>query len=485
MQNSIVEHRDFVAIASKFFGVGKYDDGCKILRQGLGLRYSNLASTLILARELSLRRLHSECLQLLDCIPLDEMNAEAFQLRGNSALQLGRPSDAEPAYTAAVKLDPQAADALIGLATLRWSQNFDDDARALAKSALKADNNNSRALVFNAGLSLFDDDFDAFERGFASARASTPKDPNLEHSYATGLLRRGVWSQGWHAYKKRESFSLPYVFRKHSFPQTLEDCAGKTVCLLIEQGFGDVIQFFRYVEILDRLGADVHVRCHERLHRLLSSSCVNVTFHDAIKRSADFDYVLPLFDIPCMLDWSSEQHFGKTPYLHAEDQLKAKWAPRLACEGPKIAIAWQGNPNTAVDIGRSLPDEALAALLADPSATFFSIQKGDAEHIAREKNLPNNLRFLDGLDEGPDAFVDTAAVMQCVDLVLTTDTSVAHLAGALGVRCAIMLQARPDWRWGESKRTTKWYPSATLLRQSTHGNWASVVADAIDVIEGL
>jgi hypothetical protein len=161
-----------------------------------------------------------------------------------------------------------------------------------------------------------------------------------------------------------------------------------------------------------------------------------------------------------------------SPYLFAEPDRVAAWRDRIGTGGLRIGINWQGNSGRFEDRGRSMPLAAFAPLAAVPGVRLISLQKGEGEEQAA--NFP--VTTLAGLDDGPDAFIDTAAVMATLDLIITSDTSIAHLAGALGRPVWVALRRIPDWRWMLDRTDSPWYPTMRLFRQTTEGDWDGVFA---------
>jgi hypothetical protein len=186
----------------------------------------------------------------------------------------------------------------------------------------------------------------------------------------------------------------------------------------------------------------------------------------------------PLFDLFCPL-LSLPQLIAKpgmeVPYLTAEPDRVALWRDRLGASGYRVGIAWQGNPASAAERGRSVPLEHFLPLAQAPGVRLISLQKHHG--LAQLDTIPPGLRIEtlgDDLDSGPDAFIDTAAVMQSLDLVVTSDTSIAHLAGALGRPVWVALQHVPDWRWLLTGEECAWYPTMRLFRQTKRRDWAGV-----------
>jgi hypothetical protein len=166
---------------------------------------------------------------------------------------------------------------------------------------------------------------------------------------------------------------------------------------------------------------------------------------------------------------------AEVPYLRPENWRLPRWSQRIGAHGFRIGCVWQGNPNPEADIARSFPLRALAPLASIDGVRLISLQKGPGEEQIEAAGFPVE-RLGPDYDAGYDAFLDAAAAMKCLDLVVTCDTSMAHLAGALGVRVWVALKRDSEWRWMRGRDDSPWYPTMLLFRQQTAGDWASVVA---------
>jgi hypothetical protein len=211
--------------------------------------------------------------------------------------------------------------------------------------------------------------------------------------------------------------------------------------------------------------------------RLLRGLPVPVTFIPENTRPKTLDYYVPLLSLPLLFATRLESIPAPVPYLKAEPDRVAGWREKLGEHGFRVAIAWQGKTKGINDPYRSFPLAALAPLAALPGVRLISLQKGEgSEQLA---NLPAGMtveRLGDDFDSGFDAFIDSAAVMECCDLVVTLDTSIAHLAGALGRPTWTALKSVPEWRWFVERRDSPWYPTMTLYRQPRFEDWDSVFA---------
>jgi hypothetical protein len=248
----------------------------------------------------------------------------------------------------------------------------------------------------------------------------------------------------------------------------------KRVLVLNDHGLGDTIQFFRYLPLMAANGVDATFVCPPRLRRLLSSKA-NIRFADRPPEGEQFDAQIALSSLPHAFGTRLETIPAAVPYLAAEPALREMWLARIGAEGFKIGVAWQGNPDPEADRARSMRLTALAPLAEVPGVRLISLQKGLGEE--QVSSLPPSMRVEmlgANFDAGADAFIDTAAVMTCLDLIVTCDTSVAHLAGALAVPTWVALKSDAEWRWLTGRADSPWYPTMRLFRQSRRGVWADV-----------
>jgi hypothetical protein len=256
--------------------------------------------------------------------------------------------------------------------------------------------------------------------------------------------------------------------------ERLADVDRARVLLYAEQGLGDTIQFARFAQRLASAGAEVTLEAPPPLTALLES----LTGVAVIARGdplPPYDFHLPLMSLPRLMGIAPDDLDAEIPYLVADRARAIDWSRRMGVEGFKVGVAWQGNPVGEIDQGRSIPLVAFAGLARMAGVRLISLQKGfGAEQL---EGAPDGMAVETlgaGFDAGSQAFIDTAAVMAGLDLVITSDTSIAHLAGALGRPVWVALKDVPDWRWALDREDTPWYPTARLFRQTTRGDWADV-----------
>jgi hypothetical protein len=253
------------------------------------------------------------------------------------------------------------------------------------------------------------------------------------------------------------------------------DISGKTILVHWEQGDGDTFQFARYIPILEqRTGAKVIFATQRRLRHLLRSVSPSAQYGNVEDTNLQYDVHAPLMSLPRALGTTLATVPNKVPYLAVDRPLVELWRRRIGPRGFKIAICWQGSA-AKIDIGRSFPLAYFRNLAGLPGVRLISVQKGAGE--AQLANLPPGMTvesFGKDFDVGPDSFLDTAAILECCDLVITSDTGVAHLAGALARPTWVALKFVPDWRWLMNRSDSPWYPTMRLFRQTAPGDWPGV-----------
>jgi hypothetical protein len=252
---------------------------------------------------------------------------------------------------------------------------------------------------------------------------------------------------------------------------------GRSILLHSEQGLGDTIQFCRYATLLQQRGAHVVLSVQSQLYRLLRTIGPTIEIVAEGAEGPATDYHCPLLSLPAAFGTTIDSIPASLPYLSAEPQRVMCWRQRLGAEGFKVGICWQGSTGK-VDVGRSFPLATLHPLSTIPGVRLISLQK----HLGCEQlhTLPAAMQLEvlgDEFDPGPDAFLDTAAVMQSLDLIVTSDTVIAHLSGALARPTWVALKQVPDWRWLLERTDSPWYPTLRLFRQKHAGDWTGVGAD--------
>ena len=262
------------------------------------------------------------------------------------------------------------------------------------------------------------------------------------------------------------------------------DLAGRTLFIYPELYLGDMVQFCRYALLAIERGARVVMAAPSPLCALLRTLHPAITIIDQAEQPPHFDLHCPLLSLPLAFGTTVETIQAPVPYLQADPGLAASWRDRLGSDGLKIGICWQGHPSRA-ELDRSFPLAAFSPLARLPGIRLISLQTGAGlEQLAE---LPDGMaveNFADTSDHGMRPFTALAAMIAAVDLVITTDTVVAHLAGALGRPTWVVLKHVADWRWGRSGETTPWYPTLRLFRQPRRGDWDGAFAAVVAAVQG-
>ena len=436
--------------------------------------------------------------------------AEAHSNRGNALHALERYEDAVASYDRALALRPDYADARANRggalhASRRLDEALADYDRALALLPERAEVHYNRGNVLHA-LKRFDDALGSYDRALT-----------LRPDYADALANRGVTLQDLqrfdealahyqHAQAVRSDFAdahynealcrlltgdLVRGFEKHEWRWETEqhrgfrrdfarplwtgadDVAGKTILLHAEQGFGDTIQFCRYAPQVAARGARVVLEVQEPLRGLMATLPGIAQVIGRGETLPDFDMHCPLLSLPKAFATELATIPGATPYLHAAAEGMAHCNERLGIKDrPRIGLAWSGRPTHKNDHNRSIALAAFLDILAGVNATGVSVQRdvrgADSDVLRRHSDI---IHFGEELKD----FADTAALIANLDLVVAVDTSVAHLAGALGKPVWVLLPFVPDWRWLLNREDSPWYPTARLFRQDRSRRWDSVI----------
>jgi tetratricopeptide (TPR) repeat protein len=367
---------------------------------------------------------------------------EAHNNLGLALAALGRFSEAEAAYEQALRLNPRYAEAHNNLASAWKEQGRLEEAVA----------------------------------GYEIALWLQPDSASTHWNRALAWLQAGDFRRGWAEYEWRwkRGRSAPRRFRQPAWDGSA--APGQTVLIYQEQGLGDMIQFIRYAALVKQRAAAVIVECPASLIPLFST-CPGIDRLVAEGTELPpFDVHTPLLSLPALLGTTLESIPADVPYLTAEPERVGAWARVLDdLPGFKVGIAWQGNPRHPWDRHRSIPLACFAPLARLPGVRLISLQKGPGAEQTRA--LANRLPIaeLPGPIDEDGAFVDTAAIISRLDLVVAADTAVAHLAGALGKPVWLALSKITDWRWLLEREDSPWYPNMRLFRQERLGDWRSVM----------
>jgi tetratricopeptide (TPR) repeat protein len=411
--------------------------------------------------------------------------AEALANLGWLREQDGAIAEAEACYWRALALRPDLLQPYINLGILLWRARRFADAEVVYRQALVQAPASAAAWSHLGVLYACMKREAEAERCYRTALACDPAYRHASFNLAYVLLRQGRFEEGWECLDARDWYG---ALAKHfTCPRWQgEALAGRSVIIGFEAGHGDMIQFCRYASVLKRMGASrISMICHPAL-KTLFASLKDVdelfSFDEAVPASG-WDFWTPPLSIPRWCGTRLDTIPAEIPYLAADEQHVAKWLPRLPQGMPRVGLVWKGSARFENDAERSLPSLAtLAPLAAVSGVRFVSLQKGSGDEEALSS--PAGLSLLPLGSDFTD-FADTAAVVAHLDLVISVDTAVAHLAGALGTPCWLLLpDYSTDWRWLAEGSESPWYPGTMRLwRQAPGGDWPAVVADVATALE--
>jgi tetratricopeptide (TPR) repeat protein len=319
-------------------------------------------------------------------------------------------------------------------------------------------------------------------RSFETALSLRPDDPLTRFAVGCLHLLSGNFRQGFSLYSENGWANRPGgkpPLREYSSTPLLggEEIEGRTLYLYADQGLGDTIMFARYALVAAARGAQVILSVPASLCRLMGSLAPRIQIVRESDAPPNFDYHCSLAHLPVIFETALSTLPATVPYLSAEPAKAAGWREKIGTHGFKIGICWQGSAQK-LGGGRSFPLDCLRAVSRIPGVRLISLQKFEGSEQMGNAAAGMRVEHLgDELDGGHDAFIDTAAVIENLDLVITCDTSIAHLAGALACPTWVVLKYVPDWRWLLDRTDSPWYPTLRLFRQSTDGDWSGVFAE--------
>jgi len=505
---------------------GRPAEGVELIGKALRFGAGSAAVHCDLGAGLRALQRPAEALENYDrAIALQPDHAEAHYHRAGVLAQLRRHAEAVASYDQAIALKPDYAEAYSnrGIVLAYLQRQADalasfDRAIALRPGYARAHYNRAKALAelqqneaalasYDRAVALRGDDAEAWcNRGVVlaslqrneAAVESFDRAIVLRPDYAAAHWNQGLcWlalgrlDRGWKLFEWRKKLPVPLGNRTLPQPVWLgqESIAGKTLFIHWEQGFGDTLQFCRYAGLVRALGAQVVMSVQDPLLRLVGTlgAGVNVIGGDAQPEA--FDYHCPMMSLPLALGTTLETIPGPTRYLTADPAAVAVWRRRMAAfSGLRVGLCWAGNalrPNPSarlLDRRRSIALAQLAPLAGVAGVQFVSLQKGDA--AAQGSATDAGISLHDWTGELDD-FADTAALIEALDLVITVDTSVAHVAGALGKPVWILNRFDGCWRWLLYRDDSPWYPTARLFRQTERGDWQRVFRRIVDEVRKL
>ncbi len=397
---------------------------------------------------------------------------------GNAHLGNGETEAAIFHYRRAIELNKGDAISYYNLGNAYKEQGAFDDAVKCYEKALQINPEMAEA-YYNYGNALQDKHhIDSLAIPYYRKTISLkPEFAEAHWNLSLALLVTGKFNEGWKEYEWRcriRGISPNLPFDRPLWDGS-HDISGRTLLIYAEQGFGDVIQFIRYVPLISRLGAKVIIECQNELVSLLSAVDGVSEVYGRGEPLTDFDLQSPILSLPYLLGTDIATIPRDIPYIIPENSLVDKWRASMSkyeSADMKVGLAWAGKPSHKRDLYRSFPLSVYAPLAGFKNITFFNLQKDDTAQDV--KSHPEDMNLVELMGEVSD-FSDTAAFIENLDLVISADTAVAHLAGAMGKPVWTLLPYAPDWRWLLDRSDSPWYPTMKLFRQSKPMDWADAI----------
>ena len=432
-------------------------------------------------------RKHGEALSVLDrALAIEPNNTDLLHARGHALAALNRHQEALTAFQKCAALRPGSPETHLNCANMMMELDRLHEALDACGKAIATQADYAPALLTRANLLQH---LGRSEEAFAAYDAAVAAKPDYAESYyhrGSALLLHGRFEQGWRDFEHRWQ-AADCGFTRPELQAPLwggENLAGRSIVVYSEQGLGDAIQFARFLPRLVALGAKLTFLCHANLVRLFRPFAAEMEITAFCTADREFDFQCALMSLPAHFGVTLEDLPGPVPYLFAQAPLVNLWREKIGARAFKVGIGWQGNPKGLIDKGRSIPLMKFHPL-SMPGVRLISLQRTDGLDQLASLPVGMNVETLGAFDDGKDAFIDTAAIMQNLDLVITSDTATAHLAGALDRPCWVALKHMPDWRWMVGRSESPWYPSMRLFRQPSRGDWDSVFASMADALRVL
>jgi tetratricopeptide (TPR) repeat protein len=426
-------------------------------------------------------------------IELDPCDFELLLRAASLYKHFDKFSEAISLYRKAVELNPKHINAILELANALNMTDETDEALKLYQRILEINPKIIEAL-YNFGFTLKKQGHikEAMEI-YHKILEMKPTYAQPHFSLSLSYLTLGDFERGWKEYEWRWAAynETPRKYKQPQFDGT--DIAGKTILLYAEQGLGDTLQFIRYAKLIKDRGGKVIFDTQKPLKQILSLAPYLdkvITQGDPVP---DFDYHLALMSLPLIFKTTLNTVPNQIPYLYADQNLVESWRTTLSCDKNfKIGLCWQGNAGYSTQFlrkavaAKSFHVKEFEPLCTMKGISLYSLQKMNGHDQLKDASYQLNIHdFGSELDEKHGRFMDTAAIIKNLDLVITVDTSISHFAAALGVPVWILLPNPADWRWMLDRTDTPWYPNVRLFRQPKFGDWKSVIQDVIAALQKL
>ena len=469
-------------IAAALIDAGAYAEALKFVEHALKLQPRFVAATFNKGMALTgLGDLEAAASAFEEAVQLDGGYVEAWFQLARVYHDCGRIKEAEAAYRKVISIDPGHFETHCNLGNILRAAGHLNDALMYYDKALALIPDLPEVLS-NKGVAL--QELGRRDEAISCYRRAINLDSNdaeAHRNLSMALLQGGDYEEGWKEFEWRwQTRHFASIKRRWDKSQWAgEPLNGKTILVHAEQGFGDSFQFCRYVPLLAASGARVIVEAPDVVQGVLGTLQGIEEVVTPGNQLPAFDFHIPMMSLPGTFETSSDSIPAPDKYLSVPPEAEQVWQGKIEnAEGtPRVGLVWKGNSEHGANLWRSPGIEVFRPLLSQDHFKFYSLQKDDGEADLREAGIGD--RIVD-LHRELNSFTDTAAIIGQLDLVITPDTSVAHLSGAIGCPTWIVLPHVAEWRWGIGREDCPWYPSAKLFRQSAPGDWAGVVERLIE-----
>ena len=458
------------------YEVGRHAEAAAALRYVVGTGADGFVAWFIGHLELRRGDARAALPWLTAAVAFEPARTMAHRNLGDAWRMLDRPDAAAAAYRQAIALDPRSVEPYNGLATMLHLLNRDAEALVWAEQALRDAEDIGAAHRIVGNVLTWHNRFGAAVEHYRAAQALRPDDATARNHEGMDLLALGQFREGWRLHDARRRI-VPEEPGRHDFSGPIwlgeDDIAGRSILLHAEQGFGDAIQFVRYAPLVAARGAEVWLEVQAELRALFAAVPGIAGLLSPGDPRPDCALHCPLMSLPLACGTELASVPSGVPYLHADPRLVSTWRARLgSAQGRQVGLAWSGNPLHPHDRLRSIELARLAPLLARHDCVFHVVQTGvreaDRPHLAAPNLRDHSAALTD--------FAEAAALMACLDLVVTVDSAPAHLSGALARPTWLLLPWYAEWRWMCDRSDSPWYPTMRLFRQPVAGDWEAVIA---------
>jgi Flp pilus assembly protein TadD len=413
-------------------------------------------------------------------ISLKSDYAEAYNGIGALLININNLNEAEFYLQRALELKADYPEALFNLGTLFSRTSFLEEAEICLRETISHEPGFPEA-HFRLGMVLKQmERLDEAEKHLELASRLRSDFKEAEFALGVLYLLQGQYEKGWRGYElRRKIFNACDSGCNH---WKVEELIGEKIVLFHEQGFGDTIHFVRYAQEIEKMASEVVLFLPKQLERLMSASFENITIETDEKMVGEYKFSCPLPSLPYMFHTTLDTIPSPIPYIKADSNLINKWSEILKKEikdqSLTIGVVWAGNPNHKNDKNRSIPFHVFKQLFSLQAVSWVSLQMDE-----KAADLQTVSHQVIDFHENISDFAETAGLIENLDLIITVDTAVAHLAGAMGKETWLLLSVDPDWRWQVKGQESLWYPTIRIFRQIHRGDWQDVLAQVKTSLE--